>query len=72
MFCYHVGYSVKNIRGTAFVCLHKESELVYSNISKNVDAFHTWKAVGRVVGGRCQAQYATHAKPEAASASLGS
>ena len=37
--------------------------------------FHTWKVVGRVVGGRCQAQCAqpyTHEKPEAASAVLGS
>jgi hypothetical protein len=29
---------------------------------------HTWKVVGRVVGGRCQAE---PAKPEAASAVLG-
>ena len=42
--------------------------------------FHTWKVVGRVVGGRCQAQYvqlhvqqpSTYEKPEAASAGLGS
>jgi len=42
--------------------------------------FHTWKAVGRVVGGRCQAnvqqlhvhQPSTYKKPEAASAVLGS
>jgi len=50
--------------------------------------FHTWKVVGRVVGGRCQAQYvqlipqyvyqlhvqqpSTYKKPEAASAGLGS
>ena len=48
--------------------------------------FHTWKGVGRVVGGRCQAQYAvpdnfhqlhvqqpsTYEKPEAARAVLGS
>jgi len=38
--------------------------------------FHTWKVVGRVVGGRCQAQYeqqpSTYEKPEAASAVLGS
>jgi hypothetical protein len=40
--------------------------------------FHTWKVVGRVVGGRCQAQCAnvqrpfTYEKPEAASAVLGS
>jgi hypothetical protein len=31
--------------------------------------FHTWKFVGHVAGGRCQAQYK---KPEAASAVLGS
>ena len=42
--------------------------------------FHTWKVVGRVVGGRCEAQYVPHVhqlhpqqhstceKPEAASA----
>ena len=48
-------------------------------------AFHTWKVVGRVVGGRCQAQYvpdtvqqphvqqpSTYEKPEAASVVLGS
>ena len=47
--------------------------------------FHTWKVVGHVVGGRCQAQYVpdnvhhlhtqqplTHKKPEAVSAVLGS
>ena len=47
--------------------------------------FRMWKFVGRVVGGRCQAQYvpdnvhqphvqqpSTYAKPEAASAVLGS
>ena len=47
--------------------------------------FHTWKVVGRVVGGRCQAQYvpdnvhqphvqtpSTYEKLEAASAVLGS
>ena len=36
--------------------------------------FHTWKIVGRVVGGRCQAvqQPSTIKKPEAASAVLGS
>ena len=47
--------------------------------------FYTWKAVGRVVVGRCQAQYvpdnvqqlhvqqpSTYEKPEAASAVLGS
>ena len=37
--------------------------------------FHTWKVVGRVVGGRCQAhvqQPSTYEKPEAASAVLGS
>ena len=47
--------------------------------------FHMWKVVGRVVGGRCQAQYvpdnvhqlhvqqpSTCEKPEAASAVLGS
>ena len=47
--------------------------------------FHTWKVVGRVVGGRCQAQYVpdnihqlhvqqpfTYKKPEVASAGLGS
>jgi hypothetical protein len=47
--------------------------------------FHTWKAVGRVVGGRCQnhivpdnvhelhvRQPSTYEKPEAASAVLGS
>ena len=49
--------------------------------------FHTWKVVGRVVGGRCQAQSQTvpdnvhqlhvqepftYEKPEAASAVLGS
>jgi len=48
--------------------------------------FHTWKDVGRVVGGRCQAQYtvldnvhqlhvqqpSTYEKPEVASAVLGS
>jgi len=44
---------------------------------------HTWKVVGRVVGGRCQAlpdsvhqlhvqQPSTYAKPEAASSVLGS
>ena len=46
-------------------------------------AFHTWKVVGRVVGGRCQAvpdnvhqlhfqQPSTYEKPEAASVVLGS
>jgi hypothetical protein len=38
-------------------------------------AFHKWKVVGRVVGGRCQAHcaYCAHyEKPEAASAGLGS
>ena len=48
-------------------------------------AFHTWKVIGRAVGGRCQAQYvpdnvhqlhvqqpSTYEKPEAASAFLGS
>ena len=36
--------------------------------------FHTWKVVGRVVGGRCQVQYQTftYEKPEAASTVLGS
>jgi hypothetical protein len=42
--------------------------------------FHTWKVVGRVVGGRCQAQTvpdnvqqpSTYEKPEATSAVLGS
>jgi hypothetical protein len=43
--------------------------------------FHTWKVVGRVVAGRCQAQYTVPdnvqqpsmcEKPEAASAVLGS
>jgi hypothetical protein len=48
--------------------------------------FHTWKVVGRVVGGRCQVQYtvsdnvhqlrvqqpSTYEKPEAGSAILGS
>jgi hypothetical protein len=43
--------------------------------------FYTWKVVGRVVGGRCQAvpdvhqlhiQPSTYEKPEAASAVLGS
>jgi hypothetical protein len=47
--------------------------------------FHTWKVVGGVVGGRCQAQHvpdnvhqlhvrqpSTYKKPEAASAVLGS
>ena len=42
--------------------------------------FHAWKVVGRVVGGRCQAQYvpdnvqqtSTHEKPEASSTVLGS
>jgi hypothetical protein len=34
--------------------------------------FYTWKVVGRVVGGRCQAQRSTYEKPEAASAVLGS
>jgi hypothetical protein len=42
--------------------------------------FYTWKVVGRVVGGHCQAQYvpdnvhqpSTYKKPEAASAVLGS
>ena len=47
--------------------------------------FHTWKVVGRVVGGRCKAQYvhdnvhqqhvqqpSTYGRPEAASAVLGS
>ena len=42
--------------------------------------FRMWRVVGRVVGGRCQAQCvpdnarkpSTHAKPEAASAVLGS
>ena len=47
--------------------------------------FYAWKVVGRLVGGRCQAQYvpdnvhqlnvqqpSTHKKPEAASAVLGS
>jgi hypothetical protein len=42
--------------------------------------FHTWKVVGRVVGGRCQAhtvpdnvqQPSTYKKPEAVSAGLGS
>jgi len=44
--------------------------------------FHTWKVVGRVVAGHCQAvpdvhqlhvqQPSTYAKPEAASAVLGS
>jgi uncharacterized protein (DUF2126 family) len=41
--------------------------------------FHTWKVVGRVVGGRCQAytvpdnahQPSTYEKPDAASAVLG-
>jgi len=41
-------------------------------------AFHTWKVVGREVGGRCQAHSATnytpstYEKPEAVSAVLGS
>jgi hypothetical protein len=31
--------------------------------------FHAWKVVGRVAGGRCQAQYpSTYEKPETASA----
>jgi len=47
--------------------------------------FHTWKVVGRVVGGRCQSQHvpdnvhqlhiqqpSTYEKPKAASAVLGS
>jgi len=37
--------------------------------------FYTWKVIGRVVGGRCQAhvqQPSTYEKPEAASAVLGS
>jgi len=47
--------------------------------------FHTWKVVGRVVGGHCQAHYvpdnvhqlhvqqpSTYEKPEASSAVLGS
>jgi hypothetical protein len=39
--------------------------------------FHTWKVVGRVVGGHCQAQLhvqqpSMYEKPEAASAVLGS
>jgi len=39
--------------------------------------FHKWKVVGRVFGGRCQAQFlcacqpSTYEKPEAASAVLG-
>jgi hypothetical protein len=35
-------------------------------------AFHTWKVIGRVVGGRCQAHCAMYEKPEAASAVLAS
>jgi len=60
---------------------------IISSLKLNLQplVFHTWKVVGRVVGGRCQAQYvpdnvhqlyvqqpSKYAKPEAASAVLGS
>ena len=33
--------------------------------------FHTWKVVGRVVGGRCQANTAHHQEPKTALAASG-